>query len=72
VGWKERCDLDQSFPSTNIFTSIIVAPVHYSMNTGTTLSTEEGTASKQITPALAKATKTNLEDDISIEDDQKP
>ena len=49
-----------------------MAPVHYSMNTGTALSTEEGTVSKQITPALAKATKTNLEDDISIEDDQKP
>ena len=48
-----------------------MAPVPYSTNTGTALSTEEGMASKQITPMPAKATETYVEDDISIEDDQK-
>lgn len=47
VCWKETFDLDQSLTSHGVLTSVIMMQIPSSTNAGTSLSVQEGTASRQ-------------------------
>ncbi|KAG0707948.1 hypothetical protein DFH29DRAFT_994572 [Suillus ampliporus] len=59
---KETFDLDQSFTSNGVFTTVIMAQMFGSTNAETSLSVQEGTTSRRITTVQTGATKPKDED----------
>jgi hypothetical protein len=71
--WTERFDLDQSFASPGIFTSVVIAQFPYSTNPGMSLSAQEdGIILRQTTPTQSGTMKAKMEGDTKSKDGQKP
>lgn len=59
---KETVDLDQSFTSSQVFTSVILTQMPSSTNPETSLSVQDGTTSRQKTAVQTRTTKPKDED----------
>jgi hypothetical protein len=59
---KETVDLDQSFTSSQVFTTVILTQMPSSTNPETSLSVQEGTTSRQKTAVQTRTTKPKDED----------
>jgi amino acid permease len=68
VCWKERFDLDQSFASPGVFSSVVMAQFSYSTNPVTSLSVQERITPSETTPVQTETTKAKMEEDTDIDE----